>query len=363
VLASLESQGIRPGGVTSNDKDALRGLHRQACAALIERARGGLAKHERRLLGYFASGTEIRPELVRPVLREVHPNTEDELLFRYARLHWSIPVSAGYGRRLRFLVLDEHTGKLLGLFGLGDPVFRLGPRDTWVGWDESARRARLRHVMDAFVLGAVPPYTNLLCGKLIAMLVASDEVREAFVRKYGQSTSRISGRSFDGRLALVTTISALGRSSLYNRVTFRRRQMYHGVGWTSGSGEFHFANGVYSDLLAFAQHHCLPSAKHERWGNGWRSRRELVRAVLPRLGLSRELVYHGVRREIFVVPLAENTREFLRGEEDELRSYTASAAELFASFRERWLLPRAQRELSYREFDPSTLRLWEERRR
>ena len=39
---------------------------------------------------------------------------------------------------------------------------------------------RLRNVMDAFVLGAVPPYRELLCGKLVAMLAASDEVRDAF---------------------------------------------------------------------------------------------------------------------------------------------------------------------------------------
>jgi hypothetical protein len=118
-------------------------------------------------------------------LKEVLPDTEDELLFRYARLHGSIPISAGYGRRLRFLVFDERNGKLIGLFGLGDPVFALGPRDAWVGWDAPAKRERLRHVVDAFVLGAVAPYARLLCSKLVALLITSNEVREGFIKAAG----------------------------------------------------------------------------------------------------------------------------------------------------------------------------------
>jgi hypothetical protein len=103
----------------------------------------------------------------------VKPKSDDELLFRYACAHWSIPVSSGYGRRLRFLVKDESNGKLIGLFGLGDPVYSMRARDEWIKWDSSAKKERLYNVMDAYVLGAVPPYASLLCGKLVAMLVLS----------------------------------------------------------------------------------------------------------------------------------------------------------------------------------------------
>ncbi len=197
IIESLRRQGfaidatgaLTPSG--NGHKQAIRELHSEARDAAIERARPGLARHERKLLGYFASGAEVQPHRIAPVLKEVLPDTEDELLFRYARLHWSIPVSAGYGRRLRFLVFDESNGKLIGLFGLGDPVFSLGPRDAWVGWDSQAKRERLRHVVDAFVLGAVAPYARLLCGKLVALLITSDEVREAFSRRYAGRTSLI----------------------------------------------------------------------------------------------------------------------------------------------------------------------------
>jgi hypothetical protein len=366
VLRSLRVQGfrIRSGRLVppdADDKERLRALHAEAVRHQIERSRKGLAHHEPRLLGYIASGSEIDPEMIRPRLVAVNPDSEDELLFRYARLHWSIPVSAGYGRRLRFVVYDESNGKLMGIFGLGDPVFSLGPRDRWIGWDLAQRKARLQCVMDLFVLGAVPPYSQLLCGKLMAMLATSAEVRRAFHRKYAGDRAFISGKPLDGRLALLTTTSALGRSSLYNRLMFQGEPVFRSLGYTQGSGEFHFSNGFYGDLRALAEAYCDASAKHVRWGNGFRNRRELVRKVLPLLGLSRELVYHGVQREIFAAPLASNTNAFLRGEQQRLRPFNRTAAELFAWFRERWLLPRAARDGSYRDFEAESYRLWSSR--
>jgi hypothetical protein len=87
------------------------------------------------------------------------PLATEELLFRYVRLHWSIPTSAGYGRRLRFLVY-EVNGKLIGLFGLSDPVFNLGPRDAWIGWDSETKARRLRYVMGLFVLGPAKSHSG-----------------------------------------------------------------------------------------------------------------------------------------------------------------------------------------------------------
>ncbi len=363
VLRSLRAQGfsVSRGEVAlpnPADKAAIRRAHAAAVAHRVEQARAGLERHEPRLLKQIANGKEVDPTRLSPRLIEVLPNSEEELLFRYARLHWSIPVSAGYGRRVRFLVVDEFNNKLIGILGLGDPVFALGPRDRWVGWTQGDRRARIRAVMDAFVLGAVPPYSQLLCGKLVALLATSDEVRHAVKRKYGGRETLITGDAHDGRLALVTTTSALGRSSLYNRLRLDGHLAFHSVGFTRGSGEFHFSNGVYQDLRAFAEQNCIATAKNSRWGTGFRNRREIIRKALPELGLKTDLIYHGVQREVFVAPLAQNTREFLRGEHQRLRWFHRPAADLFEAFRERWLLPRARRDARYREFSRESYRLW-----
>lgn len=339
-------------------KDGFRQVHAAAVHRKLEHMRAGLERHEAQLLCWVAAGSEVKPEKIRPVLVEVKPRSEEELFFRYASAHWSVPVSSGYGRRLRFLVLDEQNSKVIGLFGLGDPVFSLAERDRWIGWDKETKRQRLRYVMDAFVLGAIPPYSLLLCGKLVAMLVASNEVREAFARKYAGRAAVISGTAHDGQLALITTTSALGRSSLYNRIRYRDRLLYWALGFTRGSGEFHFSNGLYAAISQYALEHCKPTAKHARWGSGFRNRREVVKKCLASLGLSTEWLYHGIRREIFAVPLAENACAFLRGDDETLMPYDQPAADLFAFFRERWLLPRAARDPRYLEFTPDQYRLW-----
>src|SRR5262249_53150336 len=133
---------------------------------------------------YFAAGLEIDPEQIRPRLETVEGCTWQSDLFRLASLTWSVPVSNGYGRSMRFLVWDDSNGKLLGLIGLTDPVFNLRARDSEIGWNSDDRRQRLIHMMDAHVLGAIPPYNELLCGKLVACLVRSVEVRNIFREKY-----------------------------------------------------------------------------------------------------------------------------------------------------------------------------------
>src|SRR5690606_18661658 len=92
------------------------------------------------------------------------------------------------------------------------------------------------------VLGAVPPYSYLLGGKLVALLAVSDEVRTAVADKYRGSVSRIGNKPFDGHLAMLTTSSALGRSSIYNRLRYQGQLVYRSVGYTRGSGEFHFTH-------------------------------------------------------------------------------------------------------------------------
>ena len=363
VLHSLRHQGfkVEDGRILppqTTDKATIRKMHETAVKHRVEFAGRHLARHELRLLDRFAKGKELIPQQINPRLIEVKADSEDELLFRYCCLHWSIPVSSGYGRRLRFLVVDQQNRKLIGLFGLCDPVYSLAARDQWIGWSPASRATNLKYVMDAFVLGAMPPYSSLLCGKLVAMLAASNVVRRAFKRKYQSSSALISKSRQDGRLALITTTSALGRSSVYNRIRFQHGPMYHPVGFTKGSGEFHFANGLYAAVLDHAKEHCIPTAKQEPWGIGFRNRREVVKKCLIDIGLSSDLLYHGVQREIFCVPLAANSRDFLRGDHSRLRWLDHDVDELSSYFRERWAIPRSNRDTSYQHFDPATLRLW-----
>jgi hypothetical protein len=364
VERNLKKQGfiISEGSLIAprnHGKDDIRKRHSLAVRHKIDQGEKSLRRYETKLLDYIANGNEIRPDGIRPRIVEVMPDSEEELLFRYASLHWSIPLSSGYGRRLRFVVMDESNGNLIGVIGLGDPVFGLRARDEWTGWNHEQRRERLRYVMDAFVLGAVPPYSMLLCGKLIALLATSNEVRRAFKRKYGKRQSVIAEREHDGRLAMITTTSALGRSSIYNRLRFHKDYVYQSVGVTSAWGEIYFSNGLYGPLTAYAEANLQPTAKQSAWGNGFRNRREVVRKCLQDIGLPESVLQHRIEREVFVVPLAKNTQAFLRGDNQRLLSFDRSSDSLFAWFRERWLLPRSVRDDRFRQWEREKWRLWE----
>jgi hypothetical protein len=363
VISSLKKQGfkVREGHIITPKnptKESYRKLHKLAVEKKLSTAEPYIRTHENRLIKYIANGDEIDVHKISPKIVLVKPNTEDALLFRYAYLHWSIPVSAGYGRRLRFLVFDRSNNKLIGLFGLGDPVFSLKARDNWIDWDIEMKKERLFHVMDSYVLGAIPPYNQLLCGKLVAMLALSNEVRKVFYKKYLNHVSLIKKKKRVPYLVMLTTTSALGRSSLYNRISVKGFKFWNNVGFTQGSGEFHFSNGIYENLRSFAERYCEPTAKQSIWGTGYRNKREVVKKCLQKIGLNTDLLYHGIKREIVAAPLGKNALRFLRGETSRPSFYDWKADYLANEFLNRWLFSRAMRDSSYLEFEREQYRLW-----
>ena len=301
-LEAIGLNGSRSHGILSKDviRDIHR-LHREAARLRIHRA---LGKRIDQFLGEIANGDEVDPANIRPELVEARSHARTGDLFRFASLLWSIPVSQGYGRRLRYLVKDRANGKLIGIFALGDPVFNLRVRDEWIGWNQAERRERLVNLMDAYVVGAVPPYANLLGGKLVTSLIASDEVGKKFQERYGASEGLISGKRKQARLALVTVTSALGRSSLYNRL----RLMPNGesqtgkpvvdlrrLGATTGYGHFQITDDMFSKLRGVLQEDGHKYADGHQFGHGPNWRIRVARIGLQTLGLNPDdVLKHGI---------------------------------------------------------------------
>jgi uncharacterized protein DUF4338 len=218
------------------------------------------------------------------------------------------------------------------------------------------REDMLAHVMDACVLGAVPPYNCLLGAKFVSLLAASDFTRQLFKQRYKKKKSIIRKRNFDGRLALVTTTSALGTSSILNRLRFGTVEVFQPVGFTEGYGHFHLANGTFEKIRAYLTSCKDREARRYKFGSGPNYRMRVVRRTLERLNLPAELLRHGIRRGVYVAPLARNAAEFLNGSASRLRWYQRPLGEIVKFWRERWLLPRAARDNSYLSFDASAWR-------
>jgi hypothetical protein len=359
----LESSGLVAPAM--DDKDRLRKLHAEAVAESRQRAEKALRRYESQFLDQLALGREVDPNEIRPALVPISDRKSFEgLLWRWCSLHWSIPVSSGYGRRLRFLVVDlANEKKVVGLIGLGDPVFALGCRDAWIGWSVERRRTHLASIMDAFVLGAVPPYNSLCGGKLVALLATSTEVRAAFEAKYSHRETLIARRDPNAVLALITTTSALGRSSVYNRLVGPQGDLaFRPVGYTAGTGDFHFAGSIYRDLAKYAAlaNQAGGTYRHERWtGSGFRNRREVIQRALEELGFdSRQFRLHGVRRQVFVAPLMQDAKRYLSGEIEYLEWRTQSVAEIGKWWRTKWAIRRANGDTQWRSFHPESWRLW-----
>ena len=358
ILTSLKSQGFKISNRSrknnseiippSTNKDVIRSLHNHARIAKLMNNAKFLQTYLSELSTFFANGDDINLNAFDPRILPVQAETEGSRLFRLASLLWSVPVSQGFGRRTRFLILDQANNKLVGLFALGDPVFNLRARDQLIGWNHHQRARRLYHLMDIFVLGSVPPYSDLLCGKLVAMLAASNEVRKVIYKKYKGKKSHILGEAKNPYIVLLTTGSALGRSSLYNRITYNGRIFYQSIGETQGWGHFHIADETFMLMRDFLKVIDHPIAYSNRFGQGPNWKMRLIRICLERLKLSPALLRHGIRREVYIVPLAENYRAFLSGEEDFISFYDMPASKIVEFFKERWFFPRARRVDRYR---------------
>lgn len=338
-------------------KEAVRRRHRQHRADTWQREFATIGPRIPRLLADFASGHEVVPERIDPVIESVAADTHEADLFRLTTLLWSVPVSRGYGRRMRFLVRDRANGKVIGVFALGDPVFNLGARDRWLGWSADDRRDRLVNVMDAFVAGAIPPYTYLLGGKLVFSLIGSAEVGARFAERYRDTTGIISGQKKAPKLALVTVTSALGRSSLYNRLRLRDPEDNSRclvdlapIGWTRGYGHFQVGDELFMRLRRLLVDRGHSYANGHRYGDGPNWRMRVTRVALAELGLNPDLQRHGIERQIYALPLAENFRDFLSRREPDPILSRPSASSIASAALERWILPRSERDRRYKDF-------------
>jgi hypothetical protein len=330
----------------SEAKEQLRLAHSSQRASLLEDSAEWLSEREASLIQHFADGSDIDPSRIDPIVTPVRTQ-QDADLFRFASLTWSVPVSSGYGRRSRFIVRDRQNGKLMAIFALGDPVIAQSARDRAIGWNTEQRNRRLYNVYDGFVLGAVEPYRQLIAGKLVALLALSNETRDFLTHKYMGSTTGIRQEQKDPTPVLITTSSALGRSSIYNRLTYQNNLMFHSVGMTKGFGHFQFSETLFDELREYARSDVFATrdakAGSAVYGSGPNYRFRIIRNALKSLGIPEESLQHNVRREVFLAPTAANWDAYLRGETDEYEQFDLPAQGIGEYWRERWAIGRAER--------------------
>jgi hypothetical protein len=245
---------------------------------------------------------------------------------------------------MRYVVWDAYHERLVGIIALGDPVFNLSVRDNLIGWSSADRSERLVNLLDAYVLGAVPPYNMLLGGKAVACLIRSRDIYNDFKASYGRTVGVISGQAKGASLLAVTTTSSMGRSSVYNRLALDGTHYLEPIGYTVGWGHFHITDQLFSELRDYLRVIEHPYADQHKFGQGPNWRLRTIRAALGVIGINESVLRHGVQREVFISTLARNSLNILKtGKGRPNLAGLQTVAEISDLARDRWLVPRAER--------------------
>ncbi len=320
----------------SYDKQVIRDSMQVKRQELLAENSAWIGRHLELARENLANGAEVWQSTIEPIIETCE--TQEQLdLFRVLRFYWSSPYSEYVGRRIKLLIRDGALARkpVIGIAAIGSSIVHIPERDTWIGWDKETRTKNLVYTMDAYVLGALPPYNCLLGGKLISYLVASNEVRQIFHRKYKGKVTKISKR-IANRLACIFTTSLYGKSSQYNRIKYDENLLYVPIGQTKGYGTLHLTNETFAAMRDLLESQGIIVTN--RFGDGpvWCMR--VIRTAADILGFDANvLLRHSFQRQIYAVPLAHNFKAFLRGEHSILRYYDYPLDDLVQHWRDRWL--------------------------
>lgn len=303
----------------------------------------------------LASGRDALRSEVRPRI-EICKSQRQNDLFRMFRYYWSSPSSEYVGRRMRLLVRDDGLpdSPVIGIAAIGSSIIHIPARDKWIGWDITTRTDRIIYMMDAYVIGALPPYNELLGGKLVSYLLTSNELRKLYADKYVSKETLIRHRSASDLAMIMTTGLYGSSSSQYNRLKYGRSLLYKLIGSTSGYGSLHISSQTFSAMRALVAQKGLIIPNRFGDGPNWRMR--VIRSACDILGFDSDVILkHSFQRGLYAIPLATNFRAFLKAASATPRYRNLPLDELAAHWRSRWLNMRKENAeviRRVREFSP-----------
>jgi Domain of unknown function (DUF4338) len=312
---------------------------------VIQNNIGWIGNHIELAHANLGSGSDVLKSDIHPRI-EVCQTEKQKDIFRIFRYCWSSPASDYVGRRMRLLVRDDAIkgSPVIGIAAIGSSIIHIPARDEWIGWDIKTRTNRIINMMDAYVIGALPPYNYLLGGKLISYLLASDELRKLYKKKYVKAETILKKRKASDLVLIMTTSLYGHKSSQYNRLKFGKSLLYKPIGTTSGYGSLHISNETFAAMRELVGLNGYELSNKFGMGPNWRMR--VIRSACDILGLNSEVILkHSFQRGLFAVPLATNYKSFLRGDSKKAIYRNLPLPKIVDYWRERWLNMRKQNDL------------------
>lgn len=303
---------------------------------IIEKNKKWIDKHINLAKENLANGADVLVSNIDPIIEVCETKRQHEL-FRILRYYWSSPYSEYVGRRIKLIIRDKAlSGKpVIGIAALGSPIIHIPERDDFIGWDKVTRTRNLIYVLDAYVIGALPPYNHLLGGKLVSYILASNEVREIYRKKYKDQIT-ITEQRVANKLVGIFTTSLYGNSSQYNRLKYNNELVYLHIGQTKGYGTLHLSERTIDLMIKLLESKGVKIGNEFGNGPSWVMR--VIRSAGEILGFDGDfLLKHSFKRNIYFIPLAKQAKAFLNGTTRVPHFNNYSKKELVEYWKKRWL--------------------------
>jgi hypothetical protein len=242
-------------------------------------------------------------------------------IWMYYRLKISsFEFNKPYGRLIRILIKDKSSGKYVGIASLSSDVLNLKVRDEFLNLtiENKIIDKKLNNIMNISTCVGIPPFSfNYNGGKLIAMLMFSNEVYNYCKNKYNEE------------LIGFITLSLYGKSIQYDQL--KELEL---IGYSSGHGANHIPKHLYdiSNKYIIQQNlRCI----------NYKSRLHKINYLLSHLELNRNITKHGINRGIYFGYLGNNAKDFIQNKTKEfIPDFCKSVDDISHYWKERWAKKR-----------------------
>lgn len=351
ILESLKSQGfhINPHlKVKNNEKVTLRKVHKQKRLEQLKLHKKFLLENFDEIKKISVNGKELEPDKIKLSLIEIEPKSfESKLFFWWNLVWWSLPYDKPIGRQMRFILWDNYHNAPFGLIGLQSPPLASSVRDKYLELNNGNSEYWINQSMYGQRIGALPPYNELLGGKMVALSLTSNELRKAYAKKYDNKKTLLKKRKLPSRLLFITTTSAYGKSSVYERIKYNEEVVSYFIGFTMGSGTFHLSQKLYEEALLFLQQKEVNIKRG--YGTGPSRKLKLVSMAFKHLKIP-TFTFHNIKRGYYFFPNVKNLQNVMRKNKRPLW-YNRPFEELSNFWKERWCIPRSERIDNWKNFD------------
>jgi hypothetical protein len=237
--------------------------------------------------------------------------------------------NSNIGRNLFYTVIDQQSGKYLGVICISSDFLDLTPRDNAIGWsrDVKTQQGMVNHTaIGSTIVPLQPLGFNYMGGKLLALLCLSDTVQLDWKVRYGDT------------LVGVTTTSLYGNTKSNGLSQYDGLEHWNKMGFSSGSVAFEPTRTTKRMVFDWIREN-HPRKYFEWWEaknvSGMPLKRDHKNRSLnfaySKLGIPKNLIRTEHQRGIYFSSLYNNTFEYLRKEitdKDLVKSFDTSTESL-----------------------------------